>query len=401
MFARLMCVVLVVSAVTLGAQHHDGGPAAAPTPQQPATLSLDVAVDGGRAYAVTASDDGTTQVLLHRTSTDGGATWSAPVAIEPSRGRLSGASRGTDPQIAAAGGRLVVLWMAKGTSSRGNGLMEGARSDDGGRTWAAIGRPSDVAAAVSQAFIDVTADPRGAFHAVWLDSRDGGQGLRTTISKDGGRTWRDSGTIDARTCECCWNTVVPAGNGALLVLYRDKDPRDMAMARSTDGGTTWQRTGPVGAFAWGFDGCPHVGGALAVGADATTVHALVWTGHDTKRGAYALTSTDTGATWKAPVRVGPDDAWHVDLVRDGARLIATWDVNRPGDSHIGWASSADGGATWQEGGRLSGPGVRASHPKLVAAAGRVTAVWTERPAGGVLRWQQAAIPASTPSTIRR
>ena len=171
--------------------------------------------------------------------------------------------------------------------------------------------------------------------------------------------------------------------------------------RTTDGGTTWQRTGPVGAFAWGFDGCPHVGGALAVGADATTVHALVWTGHDTKRGAYALTSTDTGATWKAPVRVGPDDAWHVDLVRDGARLIATWDVNRPGDSHIGWASSADGGATWQEGGRLSGPGVRASHPKLVAAAGRVTAVWTERPAGGVLRWQQAAIPASTPSTIRR
>ena len=149
MFARLTTIALLVSAVSLAAQHHDAGPAAAPTPAQPATLSLDIAVSDGMAHAVTASDDGSTQVLLHRTSTDGGATWSMPVAIEPSRGRLSGASRGTDPQVAAAGPRLVVLWMAKGASSRGNGLMEGARSDDAGRTWAAIGRPSDVAAARS------------------------------------------------------------------------------------------------------------------------------------------------------------------------------------------------------------------------------------------------------------
>jgi hypothetical protein len=384
-------VALAAFVVPVGlAQHHSGG-TVAPTPERPATLALDTARNGSTTELLLAVDDGGSQVLTHQRSIDGGVTWSTPVPIEASRGRLSGAGRGTDPQVAGAGDAVVALWMAKGSSSRGNGLMEAARSADGGRTWVSVGRPDDTASAVSQAFIDVTADAAGRFHAVWLDSRDGGQGLRLTASSDGGRTWTASSTIDARTCECCWNTISTGEAGSLLVLYRDKDPRDMAMARSTDGGRTWTRTSAVGAFSWGFNGCPHVGGALAAGETAGVVHAYVWTGEETALGAYVLTSVDDGRTWGAPVRVGPADAWHVDLARVGSRLIAAYDVNRPGDPHVAWAVSVDQGRTWQDQGRLSAPGVRASHPRIVVGAGRSSVVWTERSPEAVQTWKQATL----------
>jgi hypothetical protein len=247
---------------------------------------------------------------------------------------------------------------------------------------------------VSQAFIDATVDARGVMHAVWLDSRDGGQGLRTSTSRDGGRSWTKAVTSDARTCECCWNTVTDLGHGTLGILYRDKDPRDMALARSTDGGASWTRASTVGAFDWGFEGCPHVGGALITGAAPGRIHAYVWTGHDTHRGAYVLTSAYAGQTWTTPVAVGPADAWHVDLARVDDTLVAAWDVNRPGDAHIAWAWSNDGGRTWTDGGRVSSSTVRPSHPRIVAGAGAATLLWTERGQDGVTRLAQRTVTLS-------
>jgi hypothetical protein len=403
MHTRAWTLVVVLGGVPLmaGAQQHPVSHDPGVATRGPAATTMDVAQNGEAAELLLTLDDGVAPVLTHQRSRDGGATWSAPVPIEPSRGGLSGASRGVDPQIAASGQTLVVLWMGKGQSSRGNGLMDGARSRDGGLTWVALGRIDDTPRAVSQAFIDVVADRQGRFHAVWLDSRDGGQGLRVSSSTDEGQTWSAATTIDARTCECCWNTVAESGDSGLVVLYRDKDPRDMALTRSTDGGRTWTRTGAVGAFGWAFDGCPHVGGALAPGRLPGGLHALVWTGHDERRGAHAVHSADGGVSWGEPVRVGPPDAWHVDLMRAADRLVAAYDVNRSGDPHVAWAESRDDGRTWTDRGRLSAPGARASHPKIVAGARRVTVMWTERHDGQPLQWQRSVVIGSGGSTDRR
>ena len=92
----------------------------------------------------------------------------------------------------------------------------------------------------------------------------------------------------------------------LAVLYRDKDPRDMALAVSEDGGVTWDRLGHVGAFGRGFDGCPHVGGGLGVtfAGSEQLLHAVVWTGKEADAGVHALSSGDGGRNWTAPQRLG-------------------------------------------------------------------------------------------------
>ena len=176
---------------------------------------------------------------------------------------MHGPHRGTDPQIAATGDHLVAVWTSPGTSKWGTGPLAVAVSRDGGRTWSRGGNPADDNSTDGHGFIDVAADPAGGFHAVWLDGRDGDSGLRVASSADG-VIWRPNANVDAVTCQCCWNDLAVLGPGRLAVLYRDRDPRDMAVAISEDGARSWERRGVAGEFGWKVDGCPHVGGGLAV-----------------------------------------------------------------------------------------------------------------------------------------
>src|SRR3712207_7239577 len=58
-----------------------------------------------------------------------------------------------------------------------------------------------------------------------------------------------------------------------LLLYRDKNPRDMALVASADAGATWGEPVRVGRFDWDFDGCPHVGGGLATAQTGAGIRA--------------------------------------------------------------------------------------------------------------------------------
>lgn len=84
----------------------------------------------------------------------------------------------------------------------GRGALAASASSDGGRTWSPRRSPSDAAGAlVDQAFVDLSADEAGAFHAVRLDNRNGpdaGKGLRDARSTDGGATWSANATLDVR-----------------------------------------------------------------------------------------------------------------------------------------------------------------------------------------------------------
>jgi hypothetical protein len=358
------------------------------------TVALDVFAQPTAIDLLTVEEQGKTAALFHVRSIDGGASWSVRHAIDLGGKAIAGVHRGMDPQIAAVGDALLAMWTTPGNTQWGDGPLATSISRDGGRTWTPGPNPADDGTADGHSFLELGADARGRFHAFWLDSRDGGQGLRGSVSADQGRTWTKNVSLDARTCECCWNKSLSIRPDNLFVLYRDKDPRDMALAVTEDGGKTWSRRATVGAFNWGFDGCPHVGGGLAEthAASVHYVHAIVWTGAEGREGAYVLRSGDDGRRWSEPHRLGNQYARHSDLAGHGSDVAAVWDETGGGRSAILVATSRDQGATWGQPQQLSAA-VHASHPLVVASGGGFVAFWTEQTPHGELTWKTAIVGA--------
>lgn len=355
--------------------------------------SLDVAVDGSTIHLLLGDYHAETKLpeLHHLRSTDGGATWSKPVRADAGAPAPHIPHRGMDAQLAVSGAQLVAIWNTPGTGFNGRGPMATALSTDGGATWQAGPNPADDASQGDHSFVDCAADASGTFHLVWLDSRGPGKGLRYANSKDGGRTWSRNATLKSETCECCWNTLAVGADGSVHALFRDKNPRDMAVISSADHGARWGDPAKVGRFNWDFQGCPHVGGGLIM--RGTSLHALVWTGAAGHSGTYHLASPDQGQTWSAPQRLGDTDARRGDLASTGAQsLAAVWDRVADGESTVHAALSADGGRTWSEPKQLSPKGVNAAYPRVVAVPGGYRAFWTESATGQPGTWRTAALP---------
>jgi hypothetical protein len=361
-----------------GLHHHD---------PEAGVVSLDLSVDGNRVHRLIATRATSQPVVLrYDRSDDGGETFSA-AAVLGTHQPPTIAHRGMDAQIAAAGEQIVAAWPTAGTDKMGRGPIATAISSDGGRTWRAGPNPSDDGLTIGHSFIDLAADAAGAFHLVWLDSREGagaGKGLRYSRSIDGGLTWSKNLTLDPDTCECCWNTIAVGDGGEINVMYRRHDPRDMAVIRSTDGGKTWDRPVTVGAFNWQTSACPHVGGGIV--RDSTAMHAVVWTAtSQALHGIYLLSSRD-GHNWTSPRRTGDESASHPDIGCDGAGTLAlAWDAYANGSQGIFVTRSSDSGETWSPPLRVNEATASGTHPRIVWTACGARVFWTETPAGGISR----------------
>ena len=361
-------------------------------------LSFDIYADGVTLHALFAAStaDSSRHYLGYLRSTDGGQHWSAPKEIgNYFPGKLE--SRiGNDVQIAASGNRILAVWQVSGEIP-GMGPLVTLSSSDGGQSWMRGINPTG--SDTDQSHADLAADSQGRFHLVWLDDRDenGYQGLRYARSSDAGLNWELAQTVDDSSCSCCWNRIVVSPDDRIHVLYRDMDPRDMALAQSADGGQTWRRTATVGNFNWKFDGCPHNGGGLAF-AGGEKWHSLVWTGADNQVGLYHLQSYDNGQNWTPPrAMASGQPAFHSDIAtgNDGA-LLASWDVLGDKNTSLVASLSTDDGQQWSVPQVLSAEGSSASFPRLVASASGWLALWLEQPAGGNKQWRSALIKKQTP-----
>jgi hypothetical protein len=354
--------------------------------------SLDVVAAGNTIDLLYAETAGAGTQLFHVRSRDAGATWTLPTRVDAGQPPAQNAMRGMDPQIAARGDALFAVWMTKGTGLFDSGPMVAALSTNAGRSWTPGPNPADDGSTAGHAFADAAFDAAGALHLVWLDSRDGRQGLRYANSANGGRAWSRNVTLKSGTCECCWNQLATGGDGSVFALFRDKEPRDMAMVALLDGGSRWRPAVTVGRFDWNFQGCPHVGGGMAVEqtADgATRLHALVWSGADGRAGVHHLQSSDGGRTWSAPVKLcdGSGRRGDIAVTADGT-LVACWDAFADGGSQA-WMARRPPGGGWSKPVALSQGGVSAGYPRVVATAtaAGTRIFWTENGPGGYSKWQ--------------
>jgi len=274
--------------------------------------------------------------------------WSLPTTLSEDSGLHSAVTAG-------AGDKVYVLY-----ASHSHHVFF-HRSEDGGRTWSAPLRLSDLdAAKIACDNPHLSVDARGRLHAVWTQFRlpigwpPVGSYYRR--SDDGGRTWLPG------------REVAGEGNGQISVIARGADEvhlvwtavdtGDRMHSRSPDGGTTWSPplaigNGVRGAFTRGlalaFDG----GGGL---------HLVTSTGDLGGEQPIVHTVWD-GTAWAEPERISARVA--------GARPKGLPSLAIGGGNVLHVAYKADDEAIWYTQHKIAAPAI-AARPVPT----RVTDLWT-------------------------
>lgn len=313
--------------------------------------NLRLAFDGTSLHAVGTDGRG----LLHRSSTDEGATWSAPTPI-PNAGILP-----IYGPLVAEGSNVFVL-------TRVGSSLQLQRSTDRGTTWAApvtlLGYPADasdrvqmdVEGGVLQIFVGrAGAVPDASFKVYYWRSSNGGQSLDNAGA---------ARVLDGSTSAPPSPGGVAVGNGAAHIGYAGITPMKTLghrarYMRSTDNGTTW--SSPVDVSGPGDN--PQIrprpraldGRVFVLWEEPLDHNQNAPYPNATRSDVRMNVSFDNGLTWQGPkavtelpndyvnhpeVAVGPGSLVHV-VYRISVDQATTSTSDR-----LGYRVSADYGATW-------------------------------------------------------
>ena len=285
-------------------------------------------------------------------STDGGATWSPTVIVEP-------LIKATDKDILAARGSDV--YIAYNSYQK----TYVSASHDGGRTWSTALTSLQAQGKLGWALpAGGAVAPNGDIFFAWSGyERNGGAkgpvNLYVTRSADGGSTWQTILVDRSETgpsCGCgAWAfynaqmTLAVDASGRLYVLYNFNSspyaPGRIRYRSSSDGGATWSPPLDVSLAATGAN---NVFPAIATsGASGVRV---AWM--DDRTGSfrvYLRASSDGGATW------GPESVLSADL---GFPYQSAAGFAFPFGDYFELEVSPAGKtlATWGEGPSFDGPG---------------------------------------------
>jgi hypothetical protein len=235
------------------------------------------------------------------------------------------------------GCEIYVTWADERERWKGN--IRFSRSLDGGKTFSpAIYLNTDTSGAlIGRGFETIAVDQNGHIYVAWIDQRDkknddyGVAEIWMTESADHGKTFSHDRRIISNVCECCRLTLAFDSAGRMFISYRYVPPkgpmfRDIAVARSADGGKTFQST-VVHHDGWELNGCPTDGASLSVD-NSGRVNVVWFTAPGDKPHLYIASSTDHGASFGTPALLDPAQKeakhGHAVAVGDGV-VLATWD----------------------------------------------------------------------------
>jgi hypothetical protein len=383
---------------------------AAPSSGEP-SLTADAA---GRVY-LSWLEPGPDSVAALRLAVLEGDRWGPPRTIA-SHPKLMVNWADFPSLLATTGGRLVAHWLQRPDSGGKAYGIRLAQSSDGGATWSAPIVPHRGHPWAEYGFVAMWPMAGDSVGLAWLDARkdflpDSGHEMMLTASRlapDGSLGAEEF--VDQRTCDCCQTGVAVASGGPVLA-YRDRsadEVRDVQVVRHTAGG--WTAPTPVHADGWHIEACPVNGPQVAASGDTV---AIAWftAARDTARVNVAF-SSDGGATFGAPIRVDdgqPGGRVDVELGPDG-RALVTW-IERtgadaapavPAPRTVGAKAEVRLRAVAPDGARSASVTVAqsdaaraAGFPRMVRTGDRLVLAWTEPGTPARVRVARATLPAST------
>jgi hypothetical protein len=359
-----------------------------------------LAAEGRRvAAAWIASSDAGADVFA-AVSDDGGRRFGAPVRVNEMAGDASGNGE-QPPRVVLGDGAMTVVWVSKRSGVSG---IRAARSTDGGRTFSAARTISPDGVTGARGWESAAIDDAGVVHAAWLDGRHaaphtpGAKHVHGAMRQDIVHAmWRDGEPVVEtpvadNVCFCC-KTGVAARDRDVFVVWRHLFPggvRDIAIARSADGGRTFAAPVRVSADEWKIDACPDDGPALAIdggGAIHVAWPTLLQDGAIPHMAIFEAVSRDGGATFSPRTRVdgSASGASHPRMAvsRAGLRAVV-WDEVASEGRRVMYRGAGSAVAL-AEGGS-------ASYPAIASVGDTFIAAWTEQAAGRSVLRVVASVP---------
>jgi hypothetical protein len=263
------------------------------------------------------------------------------------------------PAMVVQGDEVFVTWGAmhpKATPQQPLATeLRLSRSTDGGRTFEPSVLVNDDPGVIQHTFDSLHRAPDGRLHVAWIDGREGKKepGTYTARSMDGGASITKNIKIDEGTCVCCRTALATGPDGTLYVAWRkifEGNVRETVVARSTDGGETFEAPVIVGHDQWAFPACPHRPASLGVDRQGRLYVVWYTEGTDEIPSIYIARSDDRGKTFSEKRKLNvarntfPD---HPQLAVDPAgRLVVIWEEQAPVKRDVVMSVSADRGESF-------------------------------------------------------
>jgi hypothetical protein len=328
-----------------------------------------LAVLGRTVVAVWTAGTGGVVDAYAAMSTDAGATFSAPRRVNDQSGEVS-TNNEQPPRVVISGSaaaRIVtVIWSKRSDPSQKarQDVVRMARSTDGGRTFSPARMIHDPKLSGARGWESLAAGSDGLIHAVWLDGRDAEAKMSEAMATKR-QPWQEvyhaTVTPDGRivenqiadgVCFCCKTALAVDGRGGVYAAWRHIFPgsiRDIAFARSTDGGFHFDPLVRVSEDKWEINGCPEDGPAMAV--DSSGVIHIVWptlVNQGTPQKAIFYATSRDGKTFSPRSRVptaGITNPAHpqLTLTPDGGAVIV-WDETMNGARRVSMSRVSRAGA---------------------------------------------------------
>ena len=298
------------------------------------------------------------------------------------------------------------------------------RSTDKGATWT---QPRSIMDAddsekYAQDFPAIACDSSDNLYVSYLDNRYLMRGLlrhykmQCERSTDGGATWSLPVIADklpvanSGTCECCRDDIAVSPQGHVYIAFRTSmtedtgDMRDIFIARSMDGGVTFDRSIQCQLGDWNLTACPTKGPQIALDGNEN-LHVAWADARDDSSGKlisyYSLLRPGDSAVfpnYSVASRGLPDEEWPDLAYSAGGTIAYAYDSSA---GPILFSYSSDGGNTWHR--HVPFPGGSGDAQTIPAlafdASGNLFAAWQDASANGILFTKISELAAQVPFAV--